>query len=103
MLPDVSKDKKEKTEATPVIGKISGVLGRYSASLPHLHPAQEDDEQPPQPDPPAAADDSADDGALPIPKRDMRLCVSIEPHLSHATVGFDPKTSFSKSRPHLSQ
>jgi hypothetical protein len=61
-----------------------------------LHPAQDDEEQPPQPELlPEDADVELFD--LPMPKRDMSFSVFFEPHLSQATSGFDPKTSFSKS------
>jgi hypothetical protein len=67
-----------------------------------LHPAQEDEEQPPQPEPPEApADGPSED--LPMPKRDMSLSVFFDPHFSHKTSGFDPKTSFSKSTPQALQ
>jgi hypothetical protein len=62
-----------------------------------LHPAQDEEEQPPQPE---LLLDDADDALLedlPMPKRDMSFSVFFEPHLSHATSRFDPKTSFSKS------
>jgi hypothetical protein len=62
----------------------------------YLHPAQEDEEQPPQPElPEGAAGPELDD--LPIPKRDISFSVLFDPHLSHTTSAFDPKTSFSKS------
>jgi len=67
--------------------------------LVHLQLEQFDDEQLPQPEPP---EDDPDDDA-PMPNRDMRLLVFFEPHLSHPTSGFDPKTSFSNSAPQASQ
>ncbi len=62
-----------------------------------MHPAQDDEEQPPQPEllPEDADVELFED--LPMPKRDMSFSVFFEPHLSQATSGFDPKTSFSKS------
>jgi hypothetical protein len=63
----------------------------------YLHPAHDDEEQPPQPEllPEDADVELFED--LPMPKRDMSFSVFPEPHLSQATSGFDPKTSFSKS------
>ncbi len=62
----------------------------------YLQPAQDDDEQPPQPALPGEPEDALLDD-LPVPKRDMSFSVLAEPHFSHATAGFDPKTSFSNS------
>jgi hypothetical protein len=62
-----------------------------------LHPAQDEEEQPPQPELLPVEEDELPDEELPIPKRDMSFSVFFEPHLSQATSGFDPKTSFSKS------
>jgi hypothetical protein len=68
-----------------------------------LHPAQDEEEQPPQPELPLGdADDEPLEG-LPMPNRDMSFSVFFEPHLSQATSGFDPKTSFSKSALQLLQ
>jgi len=63
----------------------------------YLHPAQDEEEQPPQPE--LLLEDADDEllEGLPMPKRDMSFSVFFEPHLSQATSGFDPKTSFSKS------
>ena len=61
-----------------------------------MHPAQDEDEQPPQPEP----DEDAEESPLedrPIPKRDRRFSVSVDPHFSQATTGLESKTSFSKS------
>jgi len=62
----------------------------------YLQPAQDEEEHPPQPELPPEEDEGplVD---LPVPKRDMSFSVFFEPHFSHATSGFDPKTSFSKS------
>lgn len=59
-----------------------------------MQPAQDDDEQPPQPPLPGDAGEALLDD-LPVPKRDMSFSVLAEPHFSHATAGFGPKTSFS--------
>ncbi len=59
-----------------------------------MHPPQ------PEPDPPD------EEGALedfPSPKRDNRFSVFFEEHFSHATSGFAPKISFSKSAPQALQ
>jgi hypothetical protein len=69
----------------------------------YLHPAQDDDEQPPQPELLLEALEEALLEDLPVPKRDMSLPVFFEPHFSHATSGFDAKTSFSKSTPQALQ
>jgi hypothetical protein len=61
-----------------------------------LQPAQDDEEQPPQPELPLEEDDVLPED-LPMPKRDMSFSVLDEPHFSHKTSGFAPKTSFSKS------
>jgi hypothetical protein len=68
-----------------------------------LQPAHDDEEQPPQPELPldAPADGPSED--LPMPKRDMSFSAFFEPHFSHATSGFDQKTSFSKSAPQALQ
>lgn len=60
----------------------------------YLHPAQDEEEQPPQPEP--LEDDEGLLEDLPMPKRDMSFSVFFEPHFSQTTLGFDPKTSFSK-------
>jgi hypothetical protein len=61
-----------------------------------LHPAQDEEEQPPQPELPLEeGGEMLED--LPMPKRDISFSVFFEPHFSHSTSGFDPKTSFSKS------
>ena len=62
----------------------------------YVHPAQDEEEQPPQPEL-LLEDDEEPLEELPMPKRDMSFSVFFEPHLSQATSGFDPKTSFSKS------
>ncbi len=62
----------------------------------YLHPAQDEDEQPPQPDPDEEAEESPPEDR-PMPKRDRRFSVSVDPHFSQATLGLAPKTSFSKS------
>ena len=62
-----------------------------------MHPSQDEEEQPPQPELPLEDPDAAPLEDLPMPKRDMSFSVFFEPHLSQATSGFDPKTSFSKS------
>jgi hypothetical protein len=59
-----------------------------------LHPAQDEEEQPPQPE--LLEDDDGLLEDLPMPKRDMSFSVLFEPHFSHTTSVFDPKTSFSK-------
>jgi hypothetical protein len=59
-----------------------------------LHPAQEDEEQPLQPEPDDEEDVSPE--PLPMPNRDMRFFVFLEPHFGQTTSGFEPKTSFSK-------
>jgi hypothetical protein len=64
------------------------------------HPAQEDAVQPPQPEPLLEALPLED---LPMPKRDRSLFVFFDPHFSHATSGFVPNTSFSKSAPQALQ
>jgi hypothetical protein len=62
----------------------------------YLHPAQEEDEHPPQPElPPEPSDD------LPMPKRERRFVVSLEPQDGQTTSGFEAKTSFSKQQLHL--
>jgi hypothetical protein len=61
-----------------------------------LHPAQDEEEQPPQPEL-LLEDDEEPLEELPMPNRDISFSVFFEPHLSQATSGFDPKTSFSKS------
>jgi hypothetical protein len=63
----------------------------------YLHPAQDEDEHPPQPAPPEEAGGDVED--LPMPNFDRSFSVFLDPHFSHATSGFDPKTSFSKSAP----
>lgn len=65
----------------------------------YLHPAHEEDVQPPQPELPPEESAAGLFEDLPMPKRDIRLLVFLEPHFSQATSGFDPKTSFSKSAP----
>ncbi len=60
----------------------------------YLQPAQDDDEQPPQPALLGEPEDALLDD-LPMPKRDMSFSVLAEPHFSHATAGFGPKTSCS--------
>ncbi len=62
-----------------------------------MHPSQDEDEQPPQPELLLEDADVELFEDLPMPKRDMSFSVFLEPHLSQATSGFDPKTSFSKS------
>jgi len=64
-----------------------------------LHPAQEDEEQPLQPEPDDEEDVSPE--PLPMPNRDMRFFVFLEPHFGQTTSGFEPKTSFSKQHWHL--
>jgi hypothetical protein len=66
------------------------------AALVYLQPAQDEEEQPPQPELPLEDDEVLPDD-LPMPKRDMSFSVFDEPHFSHATSGFAPNTSFSKS------
>jgi hypothetical protein len=61
---------------------------------PYLQPAQEDEEHPPQPEPPGESEEALFDD-LPMPKRDRSFSVFAEPHFSHSTTGFAPKTSFS--------
>jgi hypothetical protein len=83
--------------------RIRRDLGKWNPSTSrsgsgYLHPAQEEEEQPPQPE--LLLEDEDDDELfedLPMPKRDMSFSVFFEPHFSHATSGFEPKTSFSKS------
>ncbi len=67
----------------------------------HLQLEQDEDEQPlhPPPEPDEDADASPED--FPMPKRDIRLLVSFEPHCGQRTSGFAPKTSFSKQQLHL--
>jgi len=64
-----------------------------------LHPAHDEDVQPLHPEPPLEASVAEPLEDLPVPKRDIRLFVFLEPHFSQTTSGFDPKTSFSKSAP----
>jgi len=69
----------------------------------YWHPPQDDAEQPPQPEPTPEADPDGPLEDLPAPKRDMSFSVFFDPHFSHETSGFDPKTSFSKSEPQALQ
>jgi len=64
-----------------------------------LHPAQEDEEQPLQPEP--DDEENVSPKPLPMPNRDIRFFVFLEPHFGQATSGFEPKTSFSKQLWHL--
>jgi hypothetical protein len=68
----------------------------------YLQPAHDDAEHPPQPELPGELEASLPDD-LPMPKRDRSFSVLSEPHFSHATAGFDPKTSFSNSALHVVQ
>lgn len=61
-----------------------------------MQPAHEDEEQPPQPDP---EDEPSDD--LPIPNLDRRFAVCSELQAGQTTLGFCPKTIFSKEMPHF--
>jgi hypothetical protein len=60
----------------------------------YLQPAHEEEEQPPQFELPDELGEALLDD-LPMPKRDRSFSVFSEPHFSHVTIGFDPKTSFS--------
>jgi len=62
-----------------------------------LQPAHDDDEQPPHPELPLEPPDDEEPDDLPVPKRDRSFSVLAEPHFSQATLGFAPKTIFSKS------
>jgi hypothetical protein len=68
----------------------------------YLQPAQDDEVHPPHPElPEESLEEALED--FPMPKRDIRLFVFFEPHFSHTTSGFVPKTSFSKSALQLLQ
>lgn len=76
--------------------KTCEVKREVARGLSYLQPAQEDDEHPPQPELPFE-DDAVPPEDLPMPKRDRSFSVRGEPHFSQETLGFEPKTSFSKS------